>query len=318
MVGYIVRRLILGFIVLILVSILVFLLMRLLPSDPLELYIANNQITNVTPEQLDALRVKFGLDKSYPEQYWSWISDIAHGDFGTSLYYNASVGSLLKERIPISLYLGFLSIVLSSILGIGAGLLCAIRRGTKIDTIVTSFANLGISIPIFWLSILMIYVFGVSLHWLPVQGFTSPFTDFGKSMRQIIMPVICEAMVALSINTRQARSSVLEVVRQDYIRTAWSKGLKERVIILRHVLKNSLIPVVTVIGIQASMIIGGAIFVETVFNIPGMGRLLVTAVLAEDYPVVQGITLIVAAMIVLVNIFIDVLYGWLDPRIRYG
>jgi peptide/nickel transport system permease protein len=228
------------------------------------------------------------------------------------------VGQLLKERLPVSIHLGALALILSSILGVSAGLISAIRRNKMADTLVTSMANFGISVPIFWLGILMIYVFALYFGWLPVQGYTSPFTDFWQSTRQLVMPVICEATVALSINARQTRSSVLEVIQQDYIRTAWSKGLRERSVVIRHVLKNSLIPVITVIGIHVSVIIGGAVLIETVFNIPGTGRLLVNAVLAQDYPVVQGVCIVIATIVVLVNIIIDVIYGWIDPRIRLG
>lgn len=315
---YIVRRLILGFIVLIIVSVIVFSLMRLLPGDSIQLYIARNQITQISQEQLDVLRAKYGLDKSYPEQYFHWISDLVRGDFGTSIYYNDDVGKLLKERLPVSLYYGLLSLILSTILGVSAGLISAIRRNKMADTLVTSMANFGISVPIFWLGILMIYVFALYLRWLPVQGYTSPFTDLWQSTRQLIMPVICLATVPLAINARQTRSSVLEVIRQDFIKTAWSKGLKERRVVIRHVLKNGLIPIITVIGIHVNMIVGGQVLVENVFNIPGMGRLLVNAVLAQDYPVVQGVCIVIATIVVLVNIIVDVCYGWIDPRIRLG
>jgi peptide/nickel transport system permease protein len=164
----------------------------------------------------------------------------------------------------------------------------------------------------------MVYLFSLSWGLLPVQGFTSPFTDFWLSTRQLIMPVICEATVALAANTRQTRSSILEVVQQDYVRTAWSKGLKERTIVIRHIMKNGLIPVVTLIGIQVSHIIGGSVFIETVFNIPGMGRLMVEAVFNQDFPVVQGGVLVIGTMVTLANLAVDISYGLLDPRIRYG
>ena len=318
MFAYISRRLIQSFVILILVSIIVFLLMRLLPGDPLLLYIVKNELNDLSPAQIEQLRAEFGLDKSLPLQYFDWVGGIVRGNFGDALFRPETVGKLLLERLPISLYLGVLSLLLSSIVGILAGLISALRRGSWLDTQVTSIANFGISIPVFWLGFLMIYIFSLTLGWLPVHGYTSPFTDFWLSTKQLIMPVICEATVALAANTRQTRSSILEVVQQDYVRTAWSKGLSERTIVVKHVLKNGLIPVITLIGIQVSHIIGGSVLIETVFNIPGMGRLMVEAVFNQDFPIVQGGVLVIATMVILVNLIVDISYGWLDPRIRYG
>jgi peptide/nickel transport system permease protein len=227
------------------------------------------------------------------------------------------VTELLKQKLPITLYLSLLALLISIILGIPAGVLSAIRRGTWIDNIVTVIANAGITIPSFWLGVILIYIFSLKLHWLPTSGYTSPFVDLGKSMSQAVMPVFCDAIFSISAFTRQTRSSMLEVMRQDYIRTAWSKGLKERLVITRHSLKNGLIPVVTLIGLSLSMVVGGSVLIETVFNIPGLGRLLVQAVFAKDYQIVQGFVLIVAVLILLINLIVDVSYGWFDPRIRY-
>jgi peptide/nickel transport system permease protein len=318
MLAYIIRRVIQALIIIIIVSIAVFSFIRMLPGDPIKLFLGQSQLQSITEEDLDILRAKYGLDKSYPEQYIKWISGVLHGDFGTSLSRQGEVSVLFFKRFPTTLYLGTLSLILSSILGILAGLICAIRRGGLIDSIVTSFANLGVSVPTFWLGILMIYFFGYYLKWLPIQGYTSPFTNFWLSTRQIIMPAICTSTLALASNARLTRTSVLEVSRQDYVRTAWSKGLRERAIIIKHVLKNSLIPVITMIGIQASMIIGGQVIIEKVFNIPGIGRLMVDAVIANDYPIVQGGCLMIATIVVLINLIVDIAYGWIDPRIRFG
>jgi len=194
----------------------------------------------------------------------------------------------------------------------------AVRRGTWLDTIVTILANIGITVPIFWLGIILMYIFALELKWLPVFGYTSPFNDFWMSTRQLVMPVFCLAIFSLSSIIRQTRSSMLEVMRQDYIRTAWSKGLRERVVIYRHALKNGLIPVITLIGMSLSMVIGGSVLIETVFNIPGLGRALVTAVFTKDYQVVQGFSLIIAAVVLVTNLIVDISYGWFDPRIRYN
>jgi peptide/nickel transport system permease protein len=179
-------------------------------------------------------------------------------------------------------------------------------------------ANIGITIPVFWLGYLLIYTFGLKLGWLPIYGYTSPTKDFWLNTRQIIMPVICLAITGMAYTARQMRSAMLEVIRQDYIRTAWSKGLRERVVILKHALKNSLIPVITLMGIGVGLVFGGSVLVETVFAIPGIGRLLVSSVFAQDYQVVQSGTLVIAFIVILSNIIVDISYGWLDPRIRYG
>jgi len=292
--------------------------MRFLPGDPLMLYIAQTQLETVSPEQMKVLKHQFGLDKSIPTQYFDWITGVLKGDFGTSIFYSEKVSKLLAERLPVTFYVGIFAFLLSSIVGIMAGVISAVRRGRWLDTTVTILANLGITTPGFWLGILLIYMFGFKLRLLPVVGYTSPFVDFWMSSKQLIMPVVCLAVAPIASLARQTRSSMLEVVRQDYVRTAWSKGLKERVIIVRHALKNSLIPVVTLLGMQVRNIFGGAVLIETVFNIPGIGRLLVQATFGQDYQVVQAGVLVLATVVMLSNLIVDLSYGWLDPRIRYS
>jgi peptide/nickel transport system permease protein len=318
--AYITRRLILGVIVLFLVTILVFLVMRLLPGDPLTLFISQSQMSSgqLTKEQLEELRHEYGLDKSLTMQYLDWIGGVFRGNLGKSIFYTTEVGTLIKERMPITLYLGALAFIFSGLLGIFFGVICAVRRGTWIDNLVTVLANVGITIPSFWFGILLIYLFSLILHWLPTGGFVSPFSDPGESIRKVIMPVFCLALFPIASLTRQTRSSVLEIVKQDFIRTAWSKGLREQVIIFRHTIKNALIPVITILGVQVSMIFGGAVLIETVFNIPGMGRLMTQSVFQHDYQVVQAGVLIIAVVVVLSNLIVDISYGWFDPRIRYS
>jgi len=321
MTTFIIRRLLHGLVVLVLVTILIFFAMRLLPGDPLLIYLAQQSQQNLRdlpPEVLEQLRHEFGLDKPLPVQYANWLSGIFKGDLGDSFFYRQSVGKMLLDRFPVTVYLGILAMIVSIILGILSGMLAAIRRGKWVDNVVTPLTYIGVTIPIFWLGILMIYVFGLKLNLLPIAGFTSPFVDFGLSTKQLIMPVFCESIFGIASNARQMRSSMLEVIRQDYIRTAWSKGLKERVVISKHALKNSLIPVITLIGMGVSFIFGGSVLVETVFAIPGVGRLLVSSIFNHDYMVVQGITIIIALVVLLVNLIVDISYGWLDPRIRYG
>ena len=321
MTTFIIRRLLHGLVVLVLVTILIFFAMRLLPGDPLLIYLAQQSQQNLRdlpPEVLEQLRHEFGLDKPLPVQYANWLSGIFKGDLGDSFFYRQSVGKMLLDRFPVTVYLGILAMIVSIILGILSGMLAAIRRGKWVDNVVTPLTYIGVTIPIFWLGILMIYIFGLKLNLLPIAGFTSPFVDFGLSTKQLIMPVFCESIFGIASNARQMRSSMLEVIRQDYIRTAWSKGLKERVVISKHALKNSLIPVITLIGMGVSFIFGGSVLVETVFAIPGVGRLLVSSIFNHDYMVVQGITIIIALVVLLVNLIVDISYGWLDPRIRYG
>jgi peptide/nickel transport system permease protein len=316
--SFIVRRLTFGLAIIVVVSILVFLLMHLLPGDPLILYMTEGQTAGLSQEGLQALRHKFGLDKSLPEQYISWIGGVLHGDLGTSIFSMEKVSTLIRQSLPITLHLGIVAFLVAAILGPIFGTICALRRGKWIDSLLTVLANLGVTIPAFWLGILMIYFFSLQLKWLPVFGYTSPFADFWMSLRQLIMPVICLSIVPVASLTRQARSNVLEVIRQDYIRTAWSKGLSERTVVMRHVIKNAFIPVVTVMGMLIPVIFSGSVLIETVFSIPGMGRLIVNGMLNQDFQVVQAGILITSTIVVLANLAVDLSYGYLDPRIRFG
>jgi peptide/nickel transport system permease protein len=315
---YIVRRLIQAAVVLILVTLLVFLAMRVLPGDPIYMIMSSGELSNVTEAQIQAIRHEFGLDKPLMVQYLSWAGGIFRGDFGTSIVQRRSPLDMIAQGVPVTLNLSLLAFIISLVVGIPAGAVCAIRRGTWIDTLVTVLANIGITVPIFWLGTMLIYLFSLQFHWLPVQGYTSPFTDLVKNIRQIIMPVFCLAIFPIASTTRQTRSSMLEVMRQDYIRTAWSKGVRERTVVIKHALKNGLIPVITLSGLGLSIILGGSVLIETVFNIQGVGQMLVNAVNAHDYPVVQGFILFIAVAVSFVNFLVDISYGWLDPRIRYG
>jgi peptide/nickel transport system permease protein len=317
MVSYIIRRLLQGILVLILVTVFIFLVMRLLPGDPLILYVAQSQIENISPADLAILRHQFGLDAPLPLQYIRWMGGVVRGDLGTSIFLNESVSKLVVQRIPITIHLGILSMIFSAIFGITFGVVCALRRGKWIDSLFTILANIGITAPSFWVGIVLMYFLSLKLNLLPLYGYTSPFTNFWKSSLQVIMPVLCLSFFSLASMTRQARSSTLEVVRQDYIRTAWAKGLPERLIVIRHIIKNSLIPVVTIMGMQVGYIFGGSVLIETIFNIPGMGRMMRDAVFAQDYQIVQSEVLIISAIVVLTNLVVDISYGWLDPRIRY-
>lgn len=320
MTGYIIRRLFVGLIVIVIVTILIFLLVRLLPGDPLKVYLNAQQFNQVSgdPAQYAELQHKFGLDKPLVVQYFNWLGGLFHGDFGLSITRQEPVTKLLAERLPVTLHIGIIAAIFSTVLGIGFGLICAVRRGTWLDTGLTFLANVGITVPSFWAAILLIFLFGLQLSWLPISGYTSPFDDFWLSTQKVILPSFCIGLFGLASNTRMTRSSMLEVTAQDYIRTAWAKGLRERLIIVRHTIKNGLIPVIANMGFLVAGIFGGSVVIETVFNIPGIGRLLTESILGQDYMVVQAGALMMVALIVLTNILVDISYGWLDPRIRYA
>lgn len=304
--------------VLLIVTIIVFLMVRLLPGDPILMYLTSSDLEEITQEQVDIIRHDLGLDRPLFVQYIDWIGSVAAGDLGNSIIHRGKVVDDIKRRLPITLHLGGLAFIISIIIGIPMGVVTAVRRGTWMDSTLTSLGNLGITVPVFWLGILLIYAFGLKLDWLPIFGYTSPFKDFWANTQQIILPVFCLAVPAIASAVRLTRSSMLEVMRQDYIRTAWSKGLREQAVIIRHALKNGLIPVVTLKGMTLSAIVGGSVLVETVFSIPGMGRLAVEGLFSQDYAVVQGVILVAATIILATNLLIDLSYGWLDPRVQYG
>jgi peptide/nickel transport system permease protein len=313
MVNFIIRRLLLSIIVLLLITIMIFLLLHIMPGDPVSIMLG----IDASKERVDTLRKELWLDRPLAIQYIHWLSNTVKGDLGKSVSFQEDASSIIAARLPLTIYLSFIALILSTVIGVGGGIFCAIRRGTILDALITLFANLGMAIPVFWLGILGIYSLGLHLGWLPIQGYTSPFDDFWLSTKKAIMPVICLAIPAIAMLARQTRSSMLEVTRQDYVRTAWSKGFEERYVILKHALKNALIPVVTLLGIELRTLVGGAVLVETVFNIPGMGRLMVTSVINKDFIIVQATTLVVAVVVLLANLLVDISYGWIDPRIRY-
>ena len=284
-----------------------------MPGDPALTILG----TNATPEQVNKLRHEMWLDRSLLIQYGHWLDNVFHGNLGESVIFHEEVTELIAKRLPITAYLSILALIISVIPGILAGIIGSIRRGSNIDSLISMFANAGVAIPQFLLGILGIYFFGLQLGWLPMQGFTWPTDDLWLSIKQSIMPVICLAIPGLAVLARQTRSSMLEIIHQDYIRTAFAKGLKEKAVILKHAMKNALIPVVTLIGIQLRFLIGGSVIVENVFGIPGIGRLLVRASFDKDFLIVQGGVLVIGALVCLVNLLVDISYGWIDPRIKY-
>jgi peptide/nickel transport system permease protein len=318
MTTYIVRRLLHAALVVLLVSILVFVVMRLLPGDPILMFVTSGDMQSASTEQVDALKHEYGLDKPLAAQYLDWLLKVAQGDLGRSILFHYSVADEILRRLPISLSLGLMALVVGVIVGPLLGAISAAKRGTWLDTVLTVTATIGITAPSFWVGILLIYVFGLKLGWLPVYGYTSPFSDFGAWLQQCILPVAVLAVFPIAAASRQTRSSVLEVLQLDYVRTARAKGLSESRTVAGHVLKNALMPVATLQGEIFRNIVAGSIVVETVFVIPGMSRMLLNGMLAQDYPVVQGVILVVAVAVVLANLMVDIVYGWLDPRIQYS
>jgi peptide/nickel transport system permease protein len=311
--SFIVRRILQTILVVVLVTLVVFLLLQLIPGDPARIMLG----TNASQEQVDVLRRELWLDRPLVDQYLHWASNALHGNFGHSVIYNEDAAGLILKRLPISLYLGAIALVVSIVIGVFMGIICAIRRTSILDNFISLFANVGIAIPIFWLGIIGIYLFAYKLSWLPIQGFVWPTVNFGKSISLTVMPVICMAVPMVAVIARQTRSSMLEVIGQDYIRTARAKGLRENYITIRHALKNAMIPVVTIMGMQVRILIGGQVLVETVFNIPGLGRLIVNAALSKDFLVIQAAVVIIAIITCVANLLVDISYGWLDPRTRY-
>ncbi len=315
--AYILRRLVHAALVVLLVSAFVFLVMRLLPGDPVLMFVTSGDLQSVSPEQTAALRHEYGLDRPLPVQYVDWLSHAVQGDLGRSILFHYSVSNEITRRFPISISLGLMALVLGVLVGPLLGALSAVKRGTWLDTCLTVAATIGITAPSFWVAILLIYVLGLRLGVLPAYGYTSPLTDFWGSLQQSVMPVVVLSVFPIAAAARQTRSSVLEVLQLDYVRTARAKGLNQQATLFQHVLKNALMPVATLQGEVFRNIVAGSVVVETVFVIPGMARLLVDGMLGQDYPVVQGVILVVAVAVVGANLLVDLAYAWLDPRIQY-
>jgi len=301
---YIIRRLLLAIPVLIGVSIIAFMILHLSPGDPAQLLAGED----ATQEDIQILRERFGLDQPLPVQYFRFIKGMATGDL-VSMKFNEPVLDIVGKRLKNTLLLSFFSITIAVVVGVIAGVLSAVYRYSIIDYISSVAALLGVSMPVFWWGLILILFFSVTLRWLPSGGM--------GGWKTFILPAVVLGTASAGIIARMTRSSMMDVLRQDYITTARSKGLMHRIIIRRHALRNALIPTVTVVGLQFGYMLAGAVLTESVFAWPGVGRLLVTSILSRDYPVVQTTLIMVALTFVLVNLGVDILYAYLDPRIRY-
>jgi peptide/nickel transport system permease protein len=300
--------------VLLLVSMLAFGLLYVLPGDPAVAILGENA---GNPQTYLALRHDLGLDQPLYAQYLTWLGRVLQGDLGKSIRTSEAVSTVLIARVPVTLYLGTAGLLVGLAIGLSVAVVSALRPGSRIDSLGTVIAMGGVAIPSFWQALLLVYVFAVLLRWLPPSGFTSPFLDPVLSVRMLILPAIVLGTHSAAVVMRQGRSALMEVLEQDYITTARSKGLADRSVVARHALKNAMIPIVTVIGLQIGSLVSGAAITETIFAIPGVGRAAVDAIFFRDYPVLQGAVLILTLAVLFANLVTDVAYAYLDPRIRY-
>ena len=313
MTSYIIRRLLGVIPVLVLVAIAAFLLIHLVPGDPAMVMLGND----ATPQQIQQLRTQLGLDRSLPEQFVLWLREVLRGNLGESIFLGRPVTQALLERLPATMQLAVLSLIFSLLIGIPSGLIAAVWQNTRWDQLVMATAIGGISIPSFWLGLALMLVFSVQLGWLPSGGYTPLWEDAWQGLRTLMLPAVSLGFMQAALIARMTRSSMLEVLRQDYVRTARSRGVGRWLVILKHAFKNAMIPVITTIGTAFGVLLGGAVVVEIVFTFPGLGRLVVLAVQRRDYPLVQGALLLTSVIYVAVNLAVDLLYGVFDPRIKY-
>jgi peptide/nickel transport system permease protein/oligopeptide transport system permease protein len=306
MIVYVLRRLIIAVPLLLVVTVAVFLLMSLTPGDPAVLMLGQD----ATPQAIKELQAQYGTDRPLPEQYLRFLMNLARGDLGRSFVTHLPVSSELARTWPATFQLAVAAMGFALLLGLPLGVLTAVKRGGWLDQITRIVVLISVSMPIFWSGLLLIYWFAVQLRWFPTSGAGTPL--------HLVLPALSLSTFSLAVIVRLTRSSMIDVLSEDYVRTARAKGLRDRVVIIRHALKNALIPVVTIAGLQFGQLLAGAALTETVFNWPGLGRLVVTAVFARDYPMIRGAILVIAATFIIVNLLVDLAYAFLDPRIRHA
>jgi peptide/nickel transport system permease protein len=287
--------------------------LRLTPGDPAAVIAGDN----ATSEQIDLIRAKLGLDLPIWQQFFIWISDILRGNFGESFFFKKTVTELISQRLEPTLALSICTLIVAVTTAVPLGVIAAYRHGSLLDRFVMGFSVLGFSLPTFVIGYCLIYIFAIDLGWLPVQGYTRIGADFGGFIEHMILPSITLGIIYVALIARITRASVLEVLNEDYIRTARAKGLSNRVVLMRHALRNAAVPILTVIGIGIALLIGGAVVTETVYGLPGLGRLTVEAVLSRDFPTIQAVILMFSVVYVVINLLIDISYTLFDPRIRY-
>ena len=313
MTAFIVRRIASTFVVMAVVGIIVFLLLHLSPGDPAAIVAGDN----ASPAQIDEMRKRLGLDDPLPVQFVRWAGGVIQGDLGVSIFSNDPVLTLIKQRAEPTIALASTTLVFAIILAITAGVLAAWKAGGIVDRVVMGLSVLSFSVPVFVVGYALVYVFAIKLQWLPVQGYKPIADGLVPWARHLVLPTIALGLAYIALIARITRTSMLDVLSEDYIRTAKAKGVSTPPLLLKHALKNAGVPIVTVIGIGVALLIGGVVITETVFNIPGMGRLVVDAISKRDYPIIQGVVLMFSGVYVIVNLIVDILYTFIDPRIRY-
>jgi peptide/nickel transport system permease protein len=314
---YLLKRLLLIIPTLLGAAALVFVIMRVIPGDVALLIFGGDQAGSVDPKQLEAMRHRLGIDQPMVVQFGTWLWGVLRFDFGTSLWTGRPVIEELLVRLPLSLELAVLATVVSVVLAIPLGMLAAVRQDSWVDYVIRVVSIGGLAIPSFWVGILIILLLVIYFGWGPPLEFTPPWVDPWANFQQMVWPVLTVGYRYAAVTTRMTRSTVLEVMREDYIRTAWAKGLQERAVVIRHALKNAMLPVITLIGTEFAFLIGGLVVTETVFTLNGVGRFVVDAVAHRDYPMVQALVFLIAFGFVVINLLIDLAYAWFDPRIRY-
>ncbi|MGO4713993.1 ABC transporter permease [Bradyrhizobium sp. 2TAF24] len=313
MAGYLIRRLLASIPVMGVVALFVFLLLRLTPGDPAAIIAGDT----ATPEQLERIRTSLGLNEPLVTQFVTWLGKILQGDLGVSLISNVPVLTMIGQRLEPTISIALTTIVLAVVVAVPLGVVAAWKQGTWIDRCVMGLSVLGFSVPVFVIGYVLVQVFAIDLRWLPVQGFRSIGKGVWPFFERALLPTLALSFIYIALIARMTRASMLDVLGEDYVRTARAKGLTERRVLLTHALRNAAVPVITVIGTGFGLLISGVVVTESVFNLPGIGRLTVDAVLARDYPVIQGVILLTSALYVAINLLIDVAYTFLDPRIRY-
>jgi peptide/nickel transport system permease protein len=296
------------------VVVAVFIMVKLAPGDPAAALLG----VQATPQELERVRHAMGLDRSWPEQFGIWLAGVLHGDLGSSYISKKPVSELILTRLPVTIELAIIGTILGALVGITSGVISAASRYTRLDYLVTTLALFGVSMPTFWFGILLILLFSLYLGWLPASGFVPLNKDPAKHFQAVIMPSLSLGIFLAGSLARFSRTSMVETLSLQYVRTAQGKGLANRTVVWVHALRNSLIPTVTVLGAQFGALLGGAVIVEQVFAYPGVGTLLLTAISQRDYPVIEGVVLVVAMLVVITNLVVDMAYTWLDPRIHYA
>ena len=315
--SYIIKRLLLFIPTLFIISTVVFVIMRLIPGDPAITILAGDLGSSIDQEQLAKLRAKLGTDKPILVEYWKWISGVAHLDFGKSFIHQTPVFDDIKKKFPVTLQLALMALFISMVVALPVGVFSAVNQDTLGDYAARIITIAGVALPTFWTGILIIYLLVRTFTWLPPLGYEDLWDDPTTNLQQLIFPALALSVFNLAFVARVTRSAMLEVFREDYVRTARSKGLRERVVIARHGLKNAMLPVITISGWQFSFLVGGTVIIEQIFLVPGMGRLLVDSIFQRDYIVTQSVVIVITSWVVLLNLLVDLAYGWFDPRIRY-